>query len=83
MLLILNSLVQELQKKMIKNSGKWDLKEFLVYGINRISKKNLQLNNHKNIDKIFEYIENYRKKNGELSWGLLEIKTFFSTKILI
>ena len=53
-------------------------KRILVYGINRISKKNLQL--HQNIDKIFEYIENYRKKNGELSWGLWEIKTFFSTK---
>ena len=59
----------------------WNMsfKRILVYGINRISKKNLQTKNHKNIEKIFEYIENYRKKNGKLSLGLCKIKTLLST----
>ena len=55
-------------------------KRILVFGINRISKKKLQLKNYNNIDKILEYIKNYRKENGKLSLGLRNIKTLLFMK---
>lgn len=60
----------------------WNMrfKRILALGRNRISKKKLQLKNYKNICKILKYIENYSKKNGELSLGLLKIKKLLFMK---
>lgn len=74
---LITSQVRNIDNKKFMNMT---FKKILIYGKNRITKKDCQYKNYKHIKMIIRYLQKYYKKHNCLSHGLIKIKVLLNKK---
>ena len=73
-------ITSQVRNKDNKKFMNMTFRKILIYGKNRITKKDCQYKNYKHIKMIIRYLKEYYKKHECLSHGLIKIKVLLNKK---